>query len=71
MRKRINNLFFVIGITSVIIMLCTFDVSFTELWAHIRRANYWLAGIFHKHHLPHTRVVLDIRRLAADEGREP
>lgn len=45
MRKRINNLFFVIGITSVIIMLCTFDVSFTELWTHIRRANYWLAAI--------------------------
>lgn len=26
-------------------MFCTFDVSFTELWAYIRRAGYWLAAI--------------------------
>ncbi len=45
MRKRINNLFFVIGITAVVVMLCTFDVSFTELWAYIRQADYWLAAI--------------------------
>ncbi len=45
MRKRINNLFFVIGITVVVVMLFTFHVSFTELWACIRRADYWLAAI--------------------------
>ena len=45
MRKRINNLFFAIGITAVVVMFCTFDVSFTELWSYIRRANYWLAAI--------------------------
>ncbi len=45
MRNRINNLFFVIGITAVVIMLCTFDVSFTELWACIKQADYWLAAI--------------------------
>ncbi|MCD8203088.1 MAG: flippase-like domain-containing protein [Prevotella sp.] len=45
MRKRINNLFFVIGLTAVVIMLCTFHVSFTELWAYIRQADYWLAAI--------------------------
>lgn len=46
MRKRINNLFFAVGITAVVVMFCTFDVSFTELWAYIRRADYWLAAIF-------------------------
>lgn len=45
MRKRINNLFFAVGITAVVVMFCTFDVSFTELWSYIRRANYWLAAI--------------------------
>lgn len=45
MRKRINNLFFAIGVTAVVVMLCTFDVSFAELWADIRQANYWLAAI--------------------------
>lgn len=45
MRKRINNLFFAIGLAAVAVMFCTFDVSFTELWAYIRQAGYWLAAI--------------------------
>ena len=45
MRKRINNLLFSIGLTAVIVMLCTFEVSFAELWAYITRAGYWLAAI--------------------------
>lgn len=45
MRKRINNLFFAVGITAVVVMFCTFDVSFAEQWAYIRRANCWLAAI--------------------------
>lgn len=45
--------------------------SFGRHWPGIGYADMQEAGIFHKHHLPHTRVVLDIRRLAADEGREP
>lgn len=45
MRKRINNLLFSIGLAAVIVMLCTFKVSFAELWAYITRAGYWLAAI--------------------------
>lgn len=45
MRKRINNLFFVIGVTAIIVMFCTFNVSFAELWTYIRQADYWLAAI--------------------------
>lgn len=45
MRKRINNLLFSIGLAAVIVMLCTFEVSFAELWAYITRAGYWLAAI--------------------------
>lgn len=45
MRKRINNLFFAVGITAVIVMFCTFNVSFTELCAYISQAGYWLAAI--------------------------
>lgn len=44
-RCTINNLFFVVGMAAVIGMCCSFDVSLTELWAHIRRAGYWLAAI--------------------------
>lgn len=45
MRKRINNLFFAVGLMAVVMMFCSFDVSFTELWAYIIKADYWLAAI--------------------------
>ncbi len=45
MRKRINNIFFAVGLLAVIVMLCSFDVSFAELWQYITRAGYWLAAI--------------------------
>ncbi len=44
-RRKLNNLFFVIGIAGVIVMLLTFDVSFIELWHHLCRAGYWLVPI--------------------------
>ncbi len=45
MKRRINNLFFLIGVIAVIVMFCSFDVSFAELWQYIVQANYWLAAI--------------------------
>ena len=45
MRRRINNLFFIVGVVAVIIMCCTFEVSFSQLWEDITRAGYWLVAI--------------------------
>ena len=44
-KQRINNLFFFLGVVTVVVMLFTFDVSFVELWDHICRAGYWLIPI--------------------------
>ena len=44
-KQRINNLFFLLGVATVVVMLLTFDVSFPELWEHICRAGYWLIPI--------------------------
>lgn len=44
-KKTLNNIFFILGVASVIVMLFTFDVSFEELWMHICRAGYWLIPI--------------------------
>ena len=44
-KQRLNNLFFVVGILACVVMLLTFDVSFTELWQHICHAGYWLIPI--------------------------
>ncbi len=44
-RKRLNNLFFVLGVITVVVMLFTFDVSFVELWNYLCQAGYWLIPI--------------------------
>ena len=35
MQKRLSTILFLIGIAAVVVMLLTFDVSFTELWHFI------------------------------------
>ena len=44
-KKKVTNIFFVIGVVAVVVMLFTFDVSFVELWHHIRNAGWWLVPI--------------------------
>ena len=44
-KKRLNDLFFIIGVVAVIVMMLTFDVSFIELWEHLCHAGYWLIPI--------------------------
>lgn len=45
MRKRLNNLFFLVGVTAVVVMFFSFDVSLAELWEYIAKAGYWLVPI--------------------------
>jgi len=44
-KQRLNNLFFIVGMATVVVMLLTFDVSFIELWEHLCHAGYWLVPI--------------------------
>ena len=44
-KQGLNNLFFVIGVVAVVVMILTFDVSFSELWHHLCKAGYWLIPI--------------------------
>ena len=44
-KKRLNDLFFILGCAACVVMLFTFDVSFVELWEHITHAGYWLIPI--------------------------
>ncbi len=44
-KQRLNNLFFILGIATVVVMILTFDVSFAELWTHLTKAGYWLIPI--------------------------
>lgn len=42
MRQQINRLLFLIGIAAIVVMILTFDVSFSELWGYISNAGYWI-----------------------------
>ena len=44
-KQRINNLFFLFGVTAVVVMMLTFDVSFADLWNHLCTAGYWMVAI--------------------------
>ena len=45
-KQRLNNLFFVVGVVAVVVMILTFDVSFTELWQHpLKRYASWVQNV--------------------------
>lgn len=45
MKNKMRNIFLAIGLVSIVVMIFTFDVSFTELWQDICKAGYWLVAI--------------------------
>ncbi len=44
-KQRVTNLFFLIGIVTVVVMFFSFDMSFADLWDRICDAGYWLIPI--------------------------
>lgn len=44
-KKTLNNIFFLCGVAAVVVMMLTFDVSFTQLWQHLCYAGYWMVPI--------------------------
>ena len=42
MNSRLRNIFLVFGIVAVVVMLFTFDISYEELLANLRRAGIYL-----------------------------
>lgn len=41
MNTKVRNIFFGIGVLAIVIMLYTFDMSYDELWANLKKAGYW------------------------------
>lgn len=40
-----RNIFFAIGVVAIVVMLLTFDVSWGDILANLRRAGWWFAGV--------------------------
>lgn len=45
MKPLYRNIFFLLGAVAVVIMLLTFDMDYSELWAHICRAGWWFGCV--------------------------
>ena len=45
MKPLYRNVFLAIGVVAIIIMLCTSDLSYSELWDNVRRAGYWFPAV--------------------------
>ena len=45
MKSKYRNIFLIFGIVAIIIMLCTFDMEYDELWTNLKRAGGWLPAV--------------------------
>lgn len=45
MNPKVRNIFLAIGVAAIVVMLCTFDMSWDELWQHVLQAGYWLPAV--------------------------
>lgn len=45
MKNKYRNIFLIFGIVAIIIMLCTFDMEYDELWRNLKRAGMWLPAV--------------------------
>lgn len=45
MKPLYRNLFLLFGIAAIIVMLCTFDVNYAELYRHLTRAGLYLPAV--------------------------
>lgn len=69
-KQRLNNLFFLCGVAACVVMLFTFDVSFAELWQHLRHAGYWLVPILGVWLLVYAINALSWRQVIRGNSRE-
>lgn len=45
MKPLYRNLFLAVGVVAIVIMLCTSDISYAEMWENVRRAGYWFPAV--------------------------
>lgn len=41
MKEKVRNIFWFFGIFAIVVMLCTFDMDYQELWQNLRKAGIW------------------------------
>ena len=44
MKEKFRNIFWFFGIFAIVVMLCTFDMDYQELWQNLRKAGVGQEG---------------------------
>ena len=71
MQERIRNIFFVVGLAAIVVMLLTFDVSWSQLWDSLNHAGYWVAAIVVLWTLLYAMNTLTWRIILSESGPVP
>ena len=45
MRNKLMNVFLAVGVVAIAVMLCTFDVSYSEIWQNLKNAGWWFFAV--------------------------
>ena len=45
MKQKYRNIFLLFGIAAIVVMLCTFEMDYSELWQNLLRAGRWFPAI--------------------------
>ena len=45
MKAKYRNIFLALGMVAIVIMLCTFDMSYAELWENLQHAGWWFWAV--------------------------
>ena len=45
MKAVYRNIFLGIGLAAIVLMLCTSDISYPDLWMNIQKAGYWFPAV--------------------------
>ncbi len=45
MNRKIQNIFWFLGLAAIAVMLLTFDIDYPELWMNIKNAGWWFAAV--------------------------
>lgn len=45
MKEKFRNIFWFFGLFAIVVMLCTFDMDYQELWQNLKKAGYWFPAV--------------------------
>ena len=45
MKNKYRNLFLLFGVLAIVVMLCTMDMDYSDIWENLKRVGFWFPVI--------------------------